>query len=44
MGKWSGIILNLIDDSESSEGEGFRQSNASNNHIGIFSRKEVECL
>ena len=35
---------NLIDDSESSEGEGFRQANTSNNHIGIFSRKEVECL
>ena len=36
--------LNLIDDSESSEGEGFRQSNTSHNHIGIFPRKEVECL
>ena len=36
--------MNLIDDSESSEGEGFRKSNTAYNHIGVFPRKEVECL
>ena len=44
MGKWFVIILNLIDDSESGEGEGFSQPDTSNNHIGMFPRKQVECL